>query len=81
MSLGFSPATARKMALAAVIGSSELIAADKDADLDELIDSVCSKGGTTIEGVNYLRAQNFENVAKTAVQKAVDRAKELSANK
>ena len=81
VALGFSPASARKMALATVIGSAELVNADPTADLDRLIDSVCSKGGTTIEGVNYLRAQNFETVAKTAVQKAVDRAMELSASK
>lgn len=81
ISLGFSPDTARQMALSTLIGSAELVRSDENTDLDALIDSVCSKGGTTIEGVRYLRAQNFEEIFRTSIEKAVARAKELSAAK
>lgn len=81
ITLGFTPTQARQMALATVIGSAELIQSDPQADIGQLIDSVCSKGGTTIEGVHYLTEQNFEQITKTAVDKAVARAKELRETK
>lgn len=81
VSLGFSYDTARKMALSTIIGSAELIQANKNINIIDMIDSVCSKGGTTIEGVKYLKEKNFENITSTAIIKAVERAKELSAEK
>ena len=81
VSLGFSYDTARNMALSAVIGSAETVKADKNADLERLIESVCSKGGTTIEGVNYLHDSDFEKITATAILKAVKRAEELSESK
>ncbi len=77
---GFSPSEARNMAIAAVAGSAKLVE-ESTAELNSLIDSVCSKGGTTIEGVKYLCENNFENIVKTAVEKSINRSKELSGNK
>lgn len=81
ISLGFTPDTAREMALTAIIGSAKLVESSRNIDLNTLIDSVCSKGGTTIEGVNYLREKQFETIAGTAIEKAVNRAKELGSGK
>lgn len=81
VALGFPPDTARQMALSAVIGSAELVKSQPKADISKLIDSVCSKGGTTIEGVRYLQSKDFEPTVQTAIEKAVIRAKELSAQK
>lgn len=78
-SYGFSETEAKLLAVKTISGSAGLIASS-DTDIDILIDSVCSKGGTTIEGVNYLRANNFENIVKTAIDKAVKRAEELGRN-
>ncbi|WP_251612597.1 pyrroline-5-carboxylate reductase [Pumilibacter muris] len=81
VSCGFSPSEARKMAVTAVAGSAKLIESETNTELNDLIDSVCSKGGTTIEGVKYLRENNFETTLQTAVEKSINRAKELSERK
>ncbi len=78
---GFTDTEAQNMAIATVLGSATLLQATSQPDLTALIDSVCSKGGTTIEGVRYLQAQQFEDTVKTAVEKAILRAKELSETK
>ncbi len=73
---GFSEETARTMAISTVLGSAETVKSC-DVPLDELIKSVCSKGGTTIEGVNHLINQGFEELISQAVNKAIKRAEEL----
>lgn len=78
---GLDKAVAMKMALATVIGSAYLVESGAGGtDISELVKSVCSKGGTTIEGVNHLDANNFEKTVAEAVTKAVKRAEEMSAN-
>lgn len=47
-------------------------------DIDELTDRVCSKGGSTIEAVNYLRENNFDNIISDAIKKCKQRNIELS---
>ena len=47
-------------------------------ELDTLTNSICSKGGTTIEGVNHLDNNNFSELVAGAVGKSCARAKELS---
>ena len=78
---GINKKTALEMALGTIIGSVNTVYARIDNDdvvLDELVDSVCSKGGTTIQGVNYLDESNFEDVVSTAIDKAIARAEEMS---
>lgn len=41
----------------------------------QLIDNVCSPGGTTIEGVTSLQADGFEAAVHNAVDKALDKDK------
>ena len=70
---------AREMALSTVIGSAYLVeSAGNDVSIPELVKSVCSKGGTTIEGVNFLDENGFEGIVSDAVDKAVKRAEEMS---
>lgn len=76
---GLSKSVAFKMALSTVIGSAYLVESKgEDVDIDHLVASVCSKGGTTIEGVNFLNANDFETVVETAIDKAIARAGEMS---
>lgn len=75
--LGFDRALAKRMVCDVVYGSTANYS-ENSADPDALIDSVCSKGGTTIEGVTHLKNANFYETVGTAVKKAADRAKELS---
>jgi len=77
---------ALEMAVSTIRGSANLIEAtyrqdgeyiDEKANIDELVRSVCSKGGTTIEGVNYLNENHFENVVGEAIKRAIARAEEM----
>lgn len=64
---GMPKKTALEIAAQTVLGSAKQIA-ESDLHPWELVDRVCSPGGTTIEGVVALQANAFES----AVQKAVD---------
>lgn len=56
-----------------------LMSAIKNGEnLDDLIDSVASKGGTTEAGLKLLREQRFAQIFSEAVDKGIQRAKELS---
>ena len=73
---GFSAKLARTMAVHTVIASA--LAADaSELELDGLIDSVCSRGGTTERGVDYLKEKDFVGTLRTAISRSIDRAKEL----
>ena len=47
-------------------------------DLDDLMNRVASKGGTTIEGLNVLRASHLEDILMDMCQKTIQRSKQLS---
>lgn len=67
---------AKTMALNAIVGSCEL-ALNSDKQLDELIDSVCSPGGSTIAGLNALKEKGFEEAVSSCYDACVNRSKEL----
>lgn len=73
---GMKKDTALKIAAQAVYGSAKMIL-ESDSHPWELIDQVCSPGGTTIEGVTSLQADGFEKAIQNAVDKAVDKDKKL----
>ena len=80
---GIEKEIAVPMALGTVVGSANLVDATfaekgLDYSIDELVKSVCSKGGTTIQGVNFLNENNFDAIISGAVDKAVARAEEMS---
>jgi pyrroline-5-carboxylate reductase len=47
-------------------------------DLDDLMNRVASKGGTTIEGLNVLRASHLEDILMDMCQKTIQRSQQLS---
>lgn len=49
-------------------------------EIDDIIDKICSPNGTTIEGINYLKQNNFEQILIDACNKCVDKANILSKN-
>lgn len=77
--LGLSEDTARRLTLATVTGAAEMVKRG-EKDIDTLIDSVCSKGGTTIEGVNALRNGGLGALIDDCIKAAHKRAEELSKN-
>lgn len=77
---GLNKEIATEMALSTIIGSAYTVgeSLNDGISIDELVQSVCSKGGTTIEGVNYLNEKQFESVVSGAIDKAILRAEEMS---
>lgn len=67
---------ALKMAAKTVLGSAKLLLNSVE-EPETLIDRVCSKGGTTIEAVTYLKENNFSEIIDNAMQKCTKRALEL----
>jgi pyrroline-5-carboxylate reductase len=78
VSLGLDEDSATKLAKQAIYGSSRL-ALESDNNLDFLIKSVASKGGTTQAALDVLQSKDqFKNIIFEAVKSANNRAKELS---
>lgn len=75
---GMSREDAIKTAVQAVLGSA-LYMQQSGIEPDELIDRVCSKGGTTIEGVTHLRENGLEALVSGAYNASLKRDRELSA--
>ncbi len=76
---GLPEDAARRAAVGVVLGSAKLIA-EMGGDLDEWVKKVCSPGGTTIEGVNSLRADDFAGIIDKAFDSSFRRDLELSAD-
>lgn len=68
--------TALRMAAKTVLGSAKLLLQATEAP-EILIDRVCSKGGTTIEAVNSLKADGFYESIDKAMNACTKRALEL----
>ena len=73
---GMKKETALYVAAQAVLGSAKMVLESNEHPW-ELVDKVCSPGGTTIEGVTSLQQDGFENSVINAVDKAVDKDKKL----
>lgn len=73
---GMAKADALKIAAQAVYGSAKQIL-EGDAHPWELIDRVCSPGGTTIEGVASLQADGLDAAVTRAVDAALDKDKKV----
>ena len=73
---GLDAKTAYSAATDAVKGSAVML--EKSADTAErLVEKVCSPGGTTIEGVNVLNKNGFEDIIKKAVNASYEKDKQL----
>ncbi|MCL2300092.1 MAG: pyrroline-5-carboxylate reductase, partial [Firmicutes bacterium] len=76
---GLPKALALEIATQTVFGSAALV---RESGLHpyELIDRVCSPGGTTIAGINALREHGFEHAVSQAVLASYRRDQELGKN-
>lgn len=75
--LGLDQKKAKELVLNTVIGSAEFVKRTNN-NIDELIDMVCSKKGTTIEGIESLENLEFCKIIEKSVEKVVNRSVELS---
>ena len=76
---GLTKDEAKLLAIQTVAGSCRLLD-ESEKNLSELIMSVCSKGGTTIEAVKVFEEKGFRGIVSDAVDACVKRSKELSEN-
>ena len=76
-SVGIEEDVAKPLFAKTLIGSAKMIT-DSGYDIYELITMVSSKGGTTIAGLEQLRAGNLEQVVENACKACTKRAYELS---
>lgn len=73
---GMPKKEALEVAAGAVMGSAKMIL-ESDEHPWDLVDQVCSPGGTTIEGVSALQNGSFEAVVGSAVEAAYNKDKML----
>ncbi len=77
--LGIDYEVSKRLCCNAIIGSSKMILESSD-DIDTLIKNVCSKGGTTIAGLDKLYENEFEKAIDECYKACVNRAIELNNN-
>lgn len=75
--LGMKSETAKRLVYQTFLGSAKMMAAG-EADPDELIERVASKGGTTEAALKVFRSRGFGKVVREAMTAAQRRAVELS---
>lgn len=74
---GLDPDDARVLAAQTFKGAAETVL-QSDASVDDLIESVCSPKGTTIEGMSVLRESTADEAVAAAVAAAERRSEELA---
>ena len=75
--LGIDYEVSKRLCCNAIIGSAKMILESSD-DIDTLIKNVCSKGGTTIAGLDKLYENEFEHAIDECYTACVNRAIELN---
>ena len=73
---GLSKSQAIEFAAATMAGAAKMLLTSNKTP-DELTSAVCSKGGSTIEGVTVLKNSDFENIVVDCIKAAYKRNKEL----
>ncbi len=73
---GMTKAQALEISAQAVLGSAQMILST-DSHPWQLVDAVCSPGGTTIEGVASLQGDGFENAVIKAVEASYNKDKKV----
>ena len=76
-SVGIEKSVAKALFAKTLIGSAKMIT-DSGNTIDELIEMVSSKGGTTLAGLEKLREGDLEGTARNACEACTKRAYELS---
>lgn len=74
---GISRDKSLKLAAQSMLGAAKMVLST-DRTPDELVDNVCSPGGTTIEGVRVLREAGLKNIMIDAIKASIERSIEMS---
>ena len=79
MAGGLSYEQSKVLTLSTIMGTTEIVrTADPDLDLDDAVEKVCSKGGTTIEAVSVYRNAGMEKIIVEGINACRKRSEELS---
>ncbi len=76
VALGFERETALRLFCSTLIGSVHMMT-DSGVALDQLIKMVCSKGGTTLAGLDAMEAHHLEDALVAGIDSCIKRAYEL----
>ena len=74
---GIDELDARALLVQTFIGSAKLLKTYPERSIEQFVDEVCSKGGTTIEAIGELRSRNIADIIRDANEKCIARAKQL----
>ena len=74
---GLDYETAKNLAVSTMIGAGQMILNNPQKSIDELVNAVCSKGGTTIEAVKVYQENDISKISEKAVDACIKRAFEL----
>lgn len=74
---GMEPEKAKVFAAQSVLGAAKMVL-ENDISVEQLRINVCSPGGTTIEAVNTLFENGFQEKVKAGFQAAVEKSKAMS---
>ena len=73
---GLTEDVSRRLATQTVLGAAKLLKESK-REINDLISSIATPGGTTVEGLKVLREGNFVDLIARAVMKATQRARQI----
>jgi len=73
---GLTEDVSRRLATQTVLGAAKLLKESK-REINDLISSVATPGGTTVEGLKVLREGSFVDLIARAVMKATQRARQI----
>ncbi|HEY8443455.1 MAG TPA: pyrroline-5-carboxylate reductase [Clostridia bacterium] len=76
--IGLSAEESRQLVLQTVLGGVKMVESHPNQKIQDMIDAVCSKGGTTIEAINTLKNYEFDKIIQTAVEAAYKKSIKLS---
>lgn len=77
VSRGIDERDARALLVQTFIGSAQLLKKNANRSIEEFVDEVCSKGGTTIEAIGELKARHIDDIIHDANEKCISRARQL----
>ena len=77
MARGIDERDARALLVQTFIGSAQLLKKYPERSIEQFVDEVCSKGGTTIEAIGELKTRNIAEIIHDANEKCIARAKQL----
>ncbi len=75
--LGLSKELSRKLAAQTMLGSAKTVM-ETDREPDELKQSVCSPGGTTIEGVKVMEDRKVKEAIKDSIKASAEKSKRMA---